>query len=64
MRYALALGSINSLSNNLPGELLAALVRCGHWQAAVALRAVRMNPDGNDRARALGALAPCSTSHS
>ena len=58
LRYALALGSINSLSNNLPGDLLAALVGCGHWQATVALRAVRMNPDGRERERALAALAP------
>ena len=55
---ALALGSITSLSNNLPGELLAELVDSGHWQPTSALQAIRMNPERDERERALGALAP------
>lgn len=58
VRRALQVASVNSLSHNLSPELLAALVECGHWSARTALAAVRMNPSGGNRTRAVRALAP------
>jgi hypothetical protein len=58
VRYALAVTSINSLSENLPAPLLMELVRSGRWRAATGLAAARLNPDPTERDRALAALAP------
>jgi hypothetical protein len=57
-RYALIVASLNSLAQNLPPTLLAALVNRDVWTPAQALVYVRQVPEVAQRAEALAALAP------
>src|SRR5207248_295178 len=54
---ALAVASVNAVSDNLSAELLEALVASGFWNVRTALIAARDNPDVEEGTRALAALA-------
>ncbi|HOO51915.1 MAG TPA: hypothetical protein PLK94_11565, partial [Alphaproteobacteria bacterium] len=58
IRYALINASINSLSANIPPELLVALVTNGLWSPIQGLTYARQMPDFWMRAKSLTALVP------
>jgi hypothetical protein len=58
LRFVLCLGSLNSLAENIPNELLVALVRFRVWDPLTALAYIRQKPDIWQRAQALIAIAP------
>ncbi|MBW4596693.1 MAG: hypothetical protein KME46_28280 [Brasilonema angustatum HA4187-MV1] len=57
-RYALITTSLNSLAKNIPGSLIAALVKQKLWSQAQGLAYVQQTKESNQRAEALSALAP------
>lgn len=56
-RYALIFASINSLSGNIPSELLLALVENGIWSKEEGLAHARHVPDRSKRSRVLAELS-------
>lgn len=57
-RYALIIGSLNSLASNVPPEALTAFVEWNVWTPAQVLAAVHRIPKLEQRATALIAIAP------
>ncbi|MEI2581160.1 AAA-like domain-containing protein, partial [Scytonema sp. PRP1] len=57
-RYALITTSLNSLAKNIPGHLMAALVKQKLWSPAQGLAYAQQVKESEQRAEALGALAP------
>ena len=55
---AFAIGSLNSLVENIPGKLLATAVRQGHWSEARALAYALQKREEGDQAAALVTLMP------
>jgi len=57
-RYALIIASLNSLANNIPAELIAALVEKQIWTPEQGLAYAQQKQDPMNRAEALGKIAP------
>ena len=57
-RYALILASLNSLADNLPPNLIAALVEKGYWQPEQGLAYVQQVQKDNERAEGIKAIVP------
>jgi tetratricopeptide (TPR) repeat protein/adenylylsulfate kinase-like enzyme len=58
LRYALMIGSIASITANLPAELIVCLVEATLWSPQQALAVVATMPDEQSRAACLRALVP------
>jgi uncharacterized protein YeeX (DUF496 family) len=56
--YALVVTTLNTLASNLPPELIAALVKNGHWQPMQGLVYAQRVQDEEDRVNVLRNLAP------
>jgi NB-ARC domain len=59
IRYALIFSTMNSLSNNIPAELIAAFVKSKSWSATQGLVYARQTNSSKHRSNIIRELAPC-----